>query len=246
MALDWQTHQLRLTLFSKDFLTPSEAIWKLITGQEEAEQRIAIPGGKQYVGSFLDGALAVGIAANRLDIVLSHGGEPNADAELPCFGSFSHCLKEFVDASHRVFADLKNPINRIAFGGVLMCPMGTREESYETIGKLVPSLKVDPNGMRELLFRVNWPAKSKSEVGLEINRLTTWSTLAISRGSFNVSNESQLNVMASSKTVYATRLDIDHNTTQSRADEFETSKIPTIFSELVDLALENASAGERP
>ena len=63
MPLDWAVQLLRLTVFSNAPIPVSERDWHTITGQEEAENRIAILGGKAYSGRFAGGQLSLPLGA---------------------------------------------------------------------------------------------------------------------------------------------------------------------------------------
>lgn len=71
MSLDWGVQLARLTLFSSEQLTVSDKDWQAITGQEEAETRQTIPGGRSLSGKVLNGQLNVVATGMRADVVLS-------------------------------------------------------------------------------------------------------------------------------------------------------------------------------
>jgi hypothetical protein len=71
MPLEWVVEQLRASVFSGNPVTVTERDWEVITGQEEAEMRSAIAGGKVFSGSFLGGNLSLAYSGPRIDIILN-------------------------------------------------------------------------------------------------------------------------------------------------------------------------------
>ena len=50
---------------------------------------------------------------------------------------------------------------------------------YISLLGLLKSVKGDPERMRELIYRVSWPQKSKVVDGMTFHRITTWAALQI-------------------------------------------------------------------
>jgi hypothetical protein len=99
--------------------------------------------------------------------------------------------------------------------------------------------------MRDLLYRINWPVKSKVVVGLTINRLTTWSSMKFLRKLLSVSG-TEFSATADVGQLDAVRLEVDHNTDDARQAPFDAAQLVPIYRELVALACENAEQGECP
>lgn len=121
MASDWLAQQLRLTFFSGDPISVSEADWQAITGQPEAETRTAVPGGKQYSGKFSGGILALAYSGARGDVILSVD-ESAVDLEngLPALGTWDELSQSFASSVEPFLESRKHPLVRIAFGAVLL------------------------------------------------------------------------------------------------------------------------------
>ena len=64
--------------------------------------------------------------------------------------------------------------------------------------------------MRDLIYRVNWPQLSSIIPDLELNRITTWTAVAIRQGVLQIVE--QRSSLISSPPIYGVRLEIDHNT----------------------------------
>jgi len=243
MSLDWAVQSVRLTLFSLEPPFVTDKDWQAITGQDnEAETRQALPGGgKRFSGNVANGVLSVGAVGSRTDIVLS-APDPSQDITLPVVGTLDDTFPSFFESTAKWLEATQLPINRIAFGSMLLCHTANRAEAYRHLGDLLTSVKVDP-GMHDLLFRVNWRRASKVIEGLKLNRLTTWNSLE-ARVVF-VDGAAEV-VAASDQVSTAIRLEIDHSTDGEHKTAFDRGRLKHIYWELVELARENAVKGELP
>lgn len=247
MALDWLAQQLRLSFFSSESIPVSEAGWTTITGQAEAETRISIPtGGKQYSGKFSGGVLALAYSSTRGDVILAvDQSSVEPDNQLPAIGRWDEISQSFASSVEPFLEAIEPPIVRIAFGAVLLSRAESREDAYQKLGHLLDSVTIDPQRMRDLTYRINWPLMSKVIPDLELNRITSWGAIAIFQSILQIAG-SQASLAPASSTLNAVQLEIDHNTAAGRNVPFErTQRIP-IFRELVSLAHENGEAGECP
>jgi hypothetical protein len=243
---DWSVQQLRVSLFSSENVLPSEAGWKSLTGRDEAENRVAVPGGKQYSGKIFQGVFALTFALNRIDAILAWDPStvtPERVAELPVVGDWPTTAKTFSSAVEPFLQTLTTPVVRIAFGAQLLAPARSREAGYEKLAKLLRSVTVDPKNMRELVYRVNWPQASTVLRDLQLNRITAWTSVSVSTSLINPGTGEAFAVENSQDAV---SLEIDHNTTADRKIPLETDVLVPIFRELVTLADDNTRGGERP
>ena len=246
---DWAVQLLRVSLFSSGAVALTEARhWKLLTGQDEAENRLTIPGGKQYVGKFLSSVFNLAFYAQRCDVI-ANADDTMPDTTklhtLPTFGLWDEVLDEFLAAVCPFVEAFEFPIIRVAFGGVLLAAAESKEDSYRQLGELVQSVKIDPVRMRELVYRVNWPQQSSVVNGLELNRLTTWNSIMFARGLMQITG-AEVTMATAESSLNAARLEFDMNTFQGRKEPFEAGTVVPILHELVFMARENAKAGERP
>lgn len=248
---DWAVQQLRVSLFSNTAVTLTETFWEAITAQKEAENRSAIVGGKVFSGNFLDGKFSVGFSQNRCDIVLAHEfqepNEPPGEGEslpLPAFTGWKQKLDAFVTAVVPAVSSFAFPIIRLAFGIHLVSPATNKEDAYSQIGEQLRSVKIDPVKMRDLVYRVNWPRTSKIAPGLEMNRLTSWSSVNIKSGLLQLTDAGLEPNLLHPQAIDVARLEIDHSTSQSNSKPFDKAVLAPILEELVALARENADAGE--
>jgi hypothetical protein len=244
MAVEWAVESLRLSLFSTDVIPISDRDWEAITTQPEAETRQSVPGGKSYVGNFADGQLTLTTISDRIIIVLASILKEPRNQELPSVGTWEQVRETFVKNTCGWLTNLRNPIIRIGFGAVLLRRTDSRGDAYRELKSLLKSVNVDPDRMRDLLFRTNWPKQSATVDGLSLNRLTTWAALQYTIAVNFIGSAPSVPTRISQ--MYALRLEIDHNTDEERKTPFEQKDLIPIYQELVELARENASVGEQP
>lgn len=245
MPDDWLVHLVRLSVFSTEMISPTESYWTGATGETEAENRTSGMGGKQYSGRRHGGIVQLNFAGNRLDVLLAIDPEAARAGVLPTVAPVSEVSPPFAAICRRLLSHLEFPVGRLAFGGTYLLPAASREASYESVGSLITSLKVDPVRARDLLYRVNWPVESAAVPGLSLNRLTTLSTIAFGQMMLH-GNAGQMTMLptAPDSFVYATSLEIDHNTPAERGGSFENDQLIPIFDELLELTSENLTSGE--
>jgi hypothetical protein len=241
MAIEWAAENLRISLFSNQAVQVTDLDWRAITGQEEAETRKVVPGGRVFSGPFEDTLLSFAGTMNRADIVMSCA--PELSTELPTIGPWETTRERFFRLTSEWISAVRFPITRVAFGAVLLCPTTGRKEAYAYLKKLLSSVEVNPDEMRELIYRINWPTNSESIRGLSINRITQWSVIRLTVKAVQL-GESQADTKISESN--AMRLEIDHSTDEARTELIDHKKVIPLYKELVTLAIQNASRGERP
>ena len=243
MKLDWNAESLRISLFTRVAPKITEQDWQRLTGQEEAETRTQIPGGRAFIGSALGGQLTLAMPGPRIDCVLSPKPDgPAQDFSLNSVGPWSQMSETFLTATIPWIRQLDIETTRVAFGCVLLLKAEGRDDVYARLGDLLTSVTVKPD-MRDLLFRVNWRKNSKVVPELSINRLTTFSAVQISLATFALDSATPAKVSLTSRSDFV-RLEIDHNTSQEWDKPFDREQVVSIYEELASLADENAKNGE--
>jgi hypothetical protein len=247
MAQKWDVETLRLTLFSSQEISIVENDWQSVTGEPEAETRQNLPGGKRYMGKFAGGQLIIGAVGQRLDISLSWLPPETGftGAMLPVIGSWDTVRETFVGGTLVWLAKIQFPVIRVAFAAVLLSETKSVVESYQVLKALLKSVAVEPDQMRELIYRVNWPEDSNVVKGLRINRITNWSGIQWKAALVQVGSQT---ITASGVTSekYGVRLEVDHNTDENNQKPFEQEFLTAIYKELILKSCENAAAGEKP
>ena len=194
-------------------------------------------------GPFLAGRLSVEARSNRID--WRFGQDPkNAPEDLLALGPYSEAHKEFCGLMQK-WMNVCPPVNRLAYGAVLLLPADNLQEANNQLDDLLPSVKIDPRSVRDFHYRINRRRPSKcSFEGLEINRLSTWSAANISQIGIEISPGGVQRIVQSIDSSVC-RLELDINT----APEFSQDlgdKRSEILNELVGLGNEIASEGDIP
>lgn len=251
MGLDWGVQFARLSLFLSEPYAISDKDWAVLTGQEEAETRQVVTGGKRLSGPVaIGGIMHMSTTVSRFDVILA-AADPEAGEEVkvPSVGPYEETFASFFESTRKWIEHVNPPTVRVAFGAGLTCKTANREEAYDHLRGLLKSLKVDPKNMRDLEYRVNWPGKSKIKQDLVVNRITTWSSLRFIRqlvqiGGAPAGGGDPGRIDAGY--VDAVRLEMDHNTDEAWKAPFDQGTLIAIYWELVDLARQNAAEGEVP
>lgn len=232
--VQWQVESLRFTLFY-DAVTqqhPVANLWQTITGlppynrTERPQEGLLIE-----EGQWNDNALTTTIRPDRIDITI--GAVASSLPILPNIGNIdiiASILNELMDK-----IPFENAI-RLAFGAVLLHPEQDHYNAYQSLAEFLPHIKIDPES-REFLYRINFPAQSKYDPSIEINRLRTWSVVVLRF--INIVSDKQ-NV----KELFTTRLELDINTHQDRILSSSSVNMHQLMRELVDEAVAIAGEGK--
>jgi hypothetical protein len=245
MALEWITETLRVSLFSTATVSLTDADWKKITGQDEAEIQQKIVGRRTMVGPYLDGRLSISATGARVDCVLSPKTptEPLEEGYVPSVGAWPAVCEEFVEGTADWVGNFRAPVVRMAFGAVLLGRCADRQDAYKKLIGLLKSVRADHERMSELIFRVNWPVNSTSVNGLSLNRITQWAVSEVHAIPLMIPMTTPP-VIDDTPGTFVIRLDLDHNTDVKWTSPFDQKHLVPIYNELVQLAYENAEKGE--
>jgi hypothetical protein len=243
MALEWGAESLRVSLFSNAPTSVNDEDWRALSSQTEQYNRQTTLGGLIFSGNIDGGQLNLSGINKRVDIILTTipPTTPVSEGRLPTIGQWEAARDRFSSFTSAWIETAKFPIVRVAFGAVLLCPTASRHESYTVLKRLLTSVSVDPDKMRELLFRINWPTTSKIIDGLLINRITNWSAIEFLLA--NVELGASPSATASTQG-HAVRLEIDHSTDLARSKPFAHGQVLSIYKELISTASDNANKGE--
>lgn len=160
---------------------------------------------------------------------------------IPALGPFLNTLEYFSPLMLKWLGNCPE-LKRLAFGAVLLQPAADHVSAYESLGKYLRSVEVDPN-TTDFNFQINRRRVSKVGIpSLEINRLTRWSALKMGV-QITAPTGSEL---AAPAYRYAARLDLDINTVQEFEGPLPSNKHAGLYHELVELGREIAANGEIP
>jgi hypothetical protein len=244
MPIDWGANLVRLSLFCSENTMASDATWEMLTGQKEAENRTAVPGGRSFIGSAAGGVLTLNHAGPRLDLILQAAGTDTPEPEIPIIGSWPDVRAAFTKMAILLMNSDHPPVIRMAVGGVLLRKAQSVDQSYEMLRDLLKSVRVDPKKTRDLHYRVNWAIDGDNIVGLRVNRLTTWASMRFNTAVMQITGDKVNVTGTAARDLFAVRLELDHNTDQQNQDPFAQDKLAPIYERLMDLIDENAQKGE--
>jgi hypothetical protein len=168
--------------------------------------------------------------------------------EFQTIGEFGSASKTFV-ALAKNWLKRNVSLKRIAWGGVLVLPVASKEDGYKRLGSFLPQLKIDPSGSSDLSYQINRPRQSKVIQGLRVNRLCKWSVALQQRLSIGlvISPTSAEAVGGPTSPGFsACRLEFDINSDAARKDAFAVDQVVPLLDEFVALASEIADRGDAP
>jgi hypothetical protein len=239
----WNAQLLRLTLFVRQPVDGS-GLWQAVVGTApEIDEHKPREGLRRQAGQVDDALLEMGVAANRLDWVMS----PPVEMSLPDPTHHLGDPRTVADKFDRLLTpwlgNLDFEVIRIAIGIVAISPEANRAAAYAHLQELVPSVTYDAEHTREVLYQVNRPARSEMMPGLELNRLTKWSAarfvsqnISFAVGGVITAAEAEIRHFA--------RCECDHSTPAERTKVIENKSLLPIYEELRKLAMLNLERGE--
>ena len=230
---------LRITVFLSGKVPDTSGLWHRLTGRDpEIDEHRRREGLHRQAGPHGEGELEVRVLPGRVDLLMTplttDVAVPN-----PHIGPFQTEAEAFLALARPWLSDIGGAIVRVAFGGLSLHPARDRAEAYGLLARYVPSLRVDAEHSKEVLYRVNRP--KESSYGITLNRITTWTPISLK---IDVSSTGSKPLRISEQ--HFLRLEFDHNTPAERTDPLEDAVIVPIFEELLELAIENAFQGECP
>jgi hypothetical protein len=243
---NWQVALLRLTAFpvpDAQLLQQDFDWWRTVVG-ESADTKISENKGNKIgeQGTFEKGVLQLIIQPRRIDWHYSvDENEIRESDKIPTLDAFQNALQVFKDIMVKWLAlQTIPPIMRLAFGAVLLQPVEGRKEGYVQLSSYLP-FNLDGENSSDFIYQINRPRLSQTYPdGLIINRLTKWSVLQVKRVIAPLARD-----YPQTDELYATRLELDINTSAEFDGVFNLSDLRTIFEELIELGVEIAVEGDK-
>ena len=243
---DWDATSLRFT----GFLAPDVEIkesdwWKDVVGEPPETRHIQEKKGlSKSIGLFEEGNLTLKVEPFRVDWfyeVIKKADEVAMTDEV--LGSFNDTIPAFVNLMHKWFSSENFPsLQRLAFGAIILKPAETREAGYQILSKYLKSLKIDAEGSLDLIYRINRPRGSKTELAdLKINRLMTWSVMTARFLGFDFQHQKN---MYTGQQTFACRLELDISTFAEPSRQFNVTQCQKLLDELVQLSVEISQNGD--
>jgi hypothetical protein len=244
----WDAIKLRLTLFPKEPLKPSDQDggWGKLLGEPPDNTLDLSKGTERRLQSIIDGKLYTFRARReRLDwLVDSTCSE--AERERPSLGNFSVALAVVDQLFRRYLEESSLPdIKRMAFGAELEHIVPEIAEGNRWISRFLNSLSMDNESLgscRELLFQINHPASSSEVPQLLLNRLCKWSVKRRTGGILKTGPQPHYEAIHE---YIASCLELDMNTDADRTEALPADKLCAVFAELENISRRIAQDGER-
>ena len=230
---------LRITVFLSGKVPDTSGLWHRLTGRDpEIDEHRRREGLHRQAGPHGEGELEVRILPGQIDLLMTPLMTDLAIPK-PHIGHFQTESEAFLARARPWLGDIGGAFVRVAFGGLSLHPARDRAEAYGLLARYVPSLRVDAEHSKEVLYRVNRPKESRH--GIIFNRITTWTPISLN---IDVSSTGGRPLRISEQ--HFLRLEFDHSSPAERAEPLEGAVIIPIFEELLELAIENAFQGECP
>lgn len=129
--------------------------------------------------------------------------------------------------------------NRVAIGMIAAIPMADRIDAHTALQFYIPSVKIDAEHTRDLLYRINRPKRSRSlGAEVELNRMTTWGVIARVPAHTGTPPSDVGGAYVS--------VECDNSTPAEQQSPLDKSRFVDIYDELTEMALQNLELGELP
>jgi hypothetical protein len=242
LDLKWQVQNFRLTSFPQPGSDVGSLSWKDITDAEseldETRPREAV---RRQSGKYQNGALELTKSAMRIDLIY----HPKPIEALPSpealiIGSLEDEAAIFSEAAIRFLQAINFPIQRLALGATLLAPCNSIGEAYKALAKYLRSVKIKPQEMWDVLFRVNWRVPKPIASLSFMNRLVSWSAVQVTITAGPPQPGSKAQPLTSKAYV---QLELDINT-PAEQELISNKVLVPIYRLMMELASENAREGE--
>lgn len=238
---DWRVLNFRVTFFCPNGVPEGlrdGGAWQAITGVEPATSvTTAAQGTFEESGPIEGGMLSATVASDRLDVVVTYVNNRDPMG-FPSAVSFSDEYLPFVDFVSRGLTEKLFGVGRVAFGAIALCPRNSRAEAYETLGEMVPALRLD-EGMRDVYFQINRPRTSAIFDGMLLNRLSRWNCVLMRQLRLDPHGSAVPTIVQYD----ATRVEVDFSTPAEMAELPDDAICPAL-TELASLAAKVIEQGD--
>lgn len=238
----WGTEQLRLTAFPEEGSPVSLARdwWNAITGTPPEKITEEPRTGTVQLQGRLEGVPSLMFAdEKRLDIRQLFKEPRTSPAALP---RFTDVLPPFVNlATQWLDLGTRPPLQRLAFGAVVMKPSSRIEDCRDVLDNYLPSIDMQTTDLRDFLYQVNRRRSSEAISGLEVNRLMKWSVQHIQEIAITAGSQ-----VAVTTLTFGSQLEVDINSDSEHAGSLRPSRLVPLFQEFIDLADGIMTVGDHP
>lgn len=247
IMLDWHAKLLRLTAFPNSHISEEtpETWWASVIG-ETPDNIISQPKLQRYVAdaTYGLGMVRLNVQPDRIDWLYLASDTNDMDV-LPTVGPVASALQLFRNIVSTWFSQNTTPdLNRLAFGAILQAETSNRAEAYSQLNSLLSTVEVDAENSSDFIYQINRPRLiTAGDMAIPVNRLSKWTASATVRQdiTFTPSRVTQQRAVLQHT---ATQLELDINTAPDFGEPIEHSLSDSVFSKLVELALEISEAGD--
>jgi len=248
---NWTAESVRFTAFPTGPLELSSATewWHSIIGRAPEALTVRQGAAVEAVGPIDRGNLGLVFSAFgelRLDLILSP--PVPVKPEFQSLGEAKDAVEALSDVVEKWF-QLGIPTRRLALGGVVHSDAASVTDGYNGLSELLPAVKLDSEGSSEFLYQINRPRPSHT-AEVAINRLSKWAVAARHHLTFSFALSGQATVPGSmalaTPSAMSIRLEFDINTSPTHTGAFSPDVLEPLLRELVTLAEEVWSKGDRP
>lgn len=246
----WQVENLRLTAFPIPLEQDTESWWVDVVGELPESSTSQPKRGVKQQKSLIetDIELTLNVQPSRIDWLLSLAEDQDTPpTSFPLIGPFPDLLDRFSIFMYRWFELETCPsLHRLAFGAVLLHPVGSRTEGYRLLNSYLPTVSLDPENTFDFSYQINRPRESTSGiVNFSVNRLSKWGVSTWRSFALSIEPITRIRSFPDQE-LYACRLQLDINTSQYFQGEITREHLPEVFSELVELGVEIIREGDIP
>ena len=238
--IDWQVESLRFTLFRASPIETIIPLWETLT-REKPEKVDSQPRANIIIeeGTVVLGSLTHISDPLRINWTLSPSQEQQQrTASFPTLGSLFQIKGQFINMMKDWLTSEAVPkTNRIALGSISVIINENKASAYKQLSSFLHHVKIDIENSTDLVYQINRPIKSIVESGLIINRLSKWSAQRVSGIGFLVGERPELIQVQDPRSYFASRLELDINTSQYNKNPLPKEKLVPLlqeFSQLVD------------
>jgi hypothetical protein len=237
---DWQASHLQLSLFTQRALSLNADIFSAFAGappdvQEDRPKEAT----RRQGGRMNDAQLSVQITPVRVDIVSAPAPSAAIGEDQFSIGELKSQLTKFAKASLDWLPTWDVPTTRLSLLVRAVAFAETPAACLQILQDNIRSVRIRPDEMSDLIFRVNWKAKTATLAEGFYNRITTWTVhQLVMSGMTGPGQDIPL------LTKNFAQVEMDLNTPHTRATALPPDRLTTIYKDLHQLALEIADNGE--
>lgn len=241
---DWHATSLRMALFPQQALPLTADVFGAFVGAEpDVQEDRPKEGIRRQVGKIDTAQLTATITPVMIDFVLSPlpltAENVMGDLSSLRIGELKAELAKFEKRILTWLPKWEVPTTRVSLLVQARASASSKEGAYEILKNNLSSVSVNPKEMSDLIYRVNWKAKTELLPEGYFNRLTTWAAINL-KVTGSLSQENQVTVRDQN----FAQVDMDINSPSERTEALPKDKISTIYAEFFHLAANIADSGE--